>query len=177
MSLREKYEAAKAARPRLDEERMQMNYALMTFTQKIPQIMQAALDRVSAGYVPDAWRDAMFAQETVINGGWRHYRDQSEKLQGMSGLPAMQDLKAYLSDPAVDIAFTAYVSGSYASGKYAETLRLAINPERPFAESTITFVDAYNSTRIEMTDADKNAWMARHAPKPKLSAPKADAPK
>ncbi|MCC7038258.1 MAG: hypothetical protein IT560_13280 [Alphaproteobacteria bacterium] len=175
MNLREKYAAAQAARPwQLGADRAQMNYALMTFTQNIPQMMQTAIDRVSAGEIVDAKRDALFAQVAEITGGWRHYGDLRDKLKKFAELPAMQGLKAYLSDPAVDIAFTAHVSGRYAQGSYIETLRLAINPDQPFAASTINYADASKSEKLEMTENDKLAWTG--GTKPKMAAPALKSP-
>ena len=170
MNLREKYAAAQAARPwQLGADRAQMNYALMTFTQAIPQMVQTAIDRVTAGETLDTRSDALFVQVSDITGGWRHYGDLRDKLKKFSGLPAMQGLKAYLSDPAIDIAFTAHVTGHYVQGSYVETLRLAVNPELPFARSTVTYGDSSKSETVEMTEDDKLAWAA--AAKPKLAAP------
>ncbi len=170
MNLREKYAAAQAARPwQLGADRAQMNYALMTFTQNIPQMIQTAIDRVTAGEMVEPKRDTGFVQVTDITGGWRHYGDMRDKLKKFSALPAMQGLKAYLSDPAVDIAFTAHVTGHYVQGSFVETLRLAVNPELPFASSTLTYGDSSKSETVEMTEDDKLAWAA--GAKPKLAPP------
>ncbi len=81
----------------------------------------------------------------------------------------MQGLKIYLSDPAIDIAFTASVSGKYEYGVYVQTLRLAVNPDQPFSQSVITYADADTSLSLQMDDADKNAWLVNV--KPKLPPP------
>lgn len=170
MNLREKYAAAQAARPwQLGADRAQMNYALMTFTQSIPQMMQTVIDRVTAGQTVLPKSDAAFVQVTDITGVSRQYGDMSDKLKKFLALPALQGLKAYLSDPAVDLAFTAYVTGHYMQGGYVETLRLAVNPDLPFAESTVTYSDSSIRQTVGMTEDDKLAWAA--GAKPKLAVP------
>lgn len=170
MSLREKYAAAMAGRPRkMAVDQVQMNYALQTFTAEIPQIITDAMERLAAGMVLNPRVDPEFMRETDITGGIRHFNDMREKLKKLSDLPAMQALKVYLSDPAVDMSFTARVAGKYVDGSYIETLRLAINPELPFELSTIEYADASKRETLRMTEGDKMAWAA--ATKPKMAAP------
>lgn len=175
MNLREKYAAAQAARPwQLGAELAQMNYALMTFTQNIPQMMETAINRVTAGEMLDARRDALFVQVTDITGGVHHFGPLRGKLEKFSNLPAMQGLKAYLSDPAVDIAFSAHVWSRYVAGNYTETLQLSLHPDQPFAASTINYDDGARNEKLEMTESDKRAWMG--GAKPKIAAPMLKAP-
>lgn len=170
MSLREKYAAAMAERPRkMTTDQVQMNYALQTFTAEIPQIITGAMERLGAGMVLNPRVDPEFMRETDITGGIRHFNDMREKLKKLSDLPAMQALKAYLSDPGVDMSFTARVAGKYVGGSYIETLRLAVNPELPFELSTIEYADASKRETLRMTENDKMAWAA--GAKPKIAPP------
>jgi hypothetical protein len=176
-SLREKYAAARNARPRLSREEVQVSLAVQQFTRDIPAIIQRAIDRFNAGEYSTPALDPQFTQTTPINSSWYSQRSAAQAVQALGDLPAVAELKAYLSDPAVDMAFTMRYSADHTKGVYRETLRLVLLPEEPFAKSRIGYDLPSGSAELQMTDADKNAWMARHAPKPKLSAPKADVPK
>lgn len=170
MSLREKYAAAMAGRPRkMTSDQVQMNYAIQLFTAAIPQIVDSAMERLAAGMVLDPRFDPQFMRETDITGGIRHFNDLRDKLKKLSDLPAMQDLKAYLSDPAIDISFSARVVGKYIEGSYIETLRLSVNPELPFELSSVEYADASKRETLRMTEGDKMAWAA--ATKPKMAPP------
>lgn len=170
MSLREKYAAAKAARPwRLSQDQILMNYALQVFTREIPQIIDTAIDRMKAGDTLLPERDPLFMRETTIPDVIRSFGDAQEKLARLTRLPAMQGLKAYLSDPAIDMAFTAEITGKYTQGSYVETLRLTVHPENPFDQSYLAYTDGLNRRVRQMEEADKNAWMA--VSKPKLAPP------
>ncbi len=88
MSLREKYAAAKAARPRqMSSEQVEMNYALQKFTHSIPQIIQTAIDRTAAGKTLSPTLDPLFRQETDIRGVVRSYGDMRENWKAFLRCP------------------------------------------------------------------------------------------
>lgn len=172
MNLREKYAAAQQGPGRhLSRDKVQMNRALQLFTQSIPQIMQTAIDRADAGEMMRAAYDPHFKQSVEITDVHRQYRNPKGAVDDINALPSMQALKAYLSDPAIDIAFAVQVTGGYSYGRYVETLAMSVNPERPFGESMVVFQSQVGERfKAEMTAEDKNAWAAV-LKKPKLSMP------
>ena len=172
MNLREKYAAAQRERAwHLSSDKVQMNRALQLFTQSIPQMIQTAIDRVSVGEAVNASRDPLFRQSVEITDLYRQFRNPPDALEEINGLPSMQALKAYLSDPAIDIAFTVLVMDGYSHGQYVETLAMSVNPEQPFGTSTVTYHSHRGGrTMVGMTAEDKNAWAAVFK-KPKLSMP------
>ena len=169
MSLREKYAAAKAAQPQLSPDLVQINYALMTFTQSIPQMMQTAIDRTTAGEVLDAGYERIFKQLSDISGSVRHSGETDEKLKQLTDLPGMQALKAYLSDPDVDLAFEARLEEKSRGTSYTQKLVLVLHPDLPFAKSSVSFRDGEKVGAVVMTENDRLAWAA--AAKPKMPAP------
>lgn len=170
-SLREKYIAAQNARPRLTREEVQVGVAVLQFMREVPAIMQSATDLMTAGEYIMSGHSALFTRETRINASMLPVRDAQRNLRALAELPAVAELKAYLSDPSVDLGFLLSYSVTMQSGVTGHTLKLTLLPDKPFAQSQMRYFSAYGSAELLMTDEDKMAWQARHAPKPKLSAP------
>lgn len=170
-SLREKYIAAQNARPRLTREEVQVGIAVLQFMREVPAIIQSATDLMTAGEYIMSGHSALFTRETRINASMLPVRDAQRNLRALAELPAVAELKAYLSDPAVDLGFIFRYSATTQSGVNTHTLQLTLLPDKPFAQSQMRYVSPYGSAELLMTDEDKMAWQARHAPKPKLAAP------
>ena len=169
MNMREKFNAAKAAVPSMHRRDIEASKLLLSFTKGIPAMVEGALLRMQAGENVNP-RDAMFIWSVNLPvPPWRGSQDARIGLESLTNLPALQKLKAYLSDPAVDMAFMLELKQS--PGLADDVLQLMLIPGAPFDKS---YLASYGSTlgyeTRHMTDEDKSAWTSQ-IPKPKLSAP------
>lgn len=155
--------------PSMHRRDIEASKLLLEFTKGIPAMVEAALLRMQAGEDVNP-RDAMFIRSVNLPAPpSRGSQDARIALQSLAKLPALQKLKAYLSDPAVDMAFMLELKQSPGLGN--DDLQLMLMPRAPFDKS---YLASYGSTlgyeTRHMTDEDKTAWVSQ-IQKPKLSAP------